>query len=359
MLRLQIKEKQQQLRKIVSDIEHLKDVLLILVTEKYQYSDEELSKHLEEAMQIPGKRKVSSLSSPKPNLGLFQGPKLFISLTFCPPEFKSYSLSCMIDSGCQLNLSRGPAIPPCYWEKPADHGSEIEGTSVSLTGRVEYFPLQITNIPEVLSLYRLDSIKEDCILGSEFLLRVIPFTVDKKKMLFICTLNDRLISCPLSFEANSNCKMILPGPQSKIKVAELYKMEHFIAYAEMHKEKSLDDISAKLIKDCCSESPNAFWKREKYFVNLPFYPLQKINLIKASARLMSSSEREFCAKEIKDLLEKGLIGPSKSPWTCHAFLVNKHSKIKRGKPRLVVNYKPLNSILQKVRYPFPNKASLL
>ena len=47
MLRLQIKEKQQQLRKIVSEIKHLKDILLILVTEIDQSSDEEVNKHLE------------------------------------------------------------------------------------------------------------------------------------------------------------------------------------------------------------------------------------------------------------------------------------------------------------------------
>ena len=81
--------------------------------------------------------------------------------------------------------------------------------------------------------------------------------------------------------------------------------------------------------------------------------------MKASARLMSPSEREFCAAEIKDLLTKELIEPSKSPWACRAFVVNKHSEIKRAKPRLVVNYKPLSAVLQKVRYPLPNKASLL
>ena len=81
--------------------------------------------------------------------------------------------------------------------------------------------------------------------------------------------------------------------------------------------------------------------------------------MKASTRLMSPSEREFCAKEIKELLEKGLIEPSKSSWACRAFVVNKHSEMKRGKPRLVVNYNPLNAILQKVRYPLPDKASLL
>ena len=106
----------------------------------------------------------------------------------------------MIDSGCQLNLSKGSTIPLFYWEKSADHGSAIEGTPVSLTGKVENFPIQISDKFEVLSLYRLDSIKEDYILGSEFLLRGSPFSVDKLKMLFSCTVNNLLVMCPLSFE---------------------------------------------------------------------------------------------------------------------------------------------------------------
>ena len=40
-------------------------------------------------------------------------------------------------------------------------------------------------------------------------------------------------------------------------------------------------------------------------------------------------------------------------------MVNKHSEIKRGKPRLVVNFKPLNKILEPVHYPLPDKSSLL
>ena len=156
----------------------------------------------------------------------------------------------MIDSGCQLNIAIGSAIPLYYWEKLADHGSTIEGTLVSLTSKVEYFPIQISNKSKFLPLYRLDSIKEDCILGSEFLLRVSPFSVDKTKMLFSCTVNNQLVTCPLSFESKIKFKVVVSEPVTKPKVAKLYKMERCIAYAEMHKEKSLADISAKLIKDC-------------------------------------------------------------------------------------------------------------
>ena len=74
---------------------------------------------------------------------------------------------------------------------------------------------------------------------------------------------------------------------------------------------------------------------------------------------MSPSEREFCANEIKELLDKGLIEPSKIPWACRAIVVNKHSEIKRGKPSLVLNFKPLNKILEPIHYPLLDKSSLL
>jgi hypothetical protein len=37
------------------------------------------------------------------------------------------------------------------------------------------------------------------------------------------------------------------------------------------------------------------------------------------------------------------------------FYVNKHSEQKRGKPRMVINYKALNEALMPIRYPLPNK----
>ncbi|RZB70799.1 hypothetical protein D0Y65_035662 [Glycine soja] len=64
---------------------------------------------------------------------------------------------------------------------------------------------------------------------------------------------------------------------------------------------------------------------------------------------MNEELLQYCQKEIKDLLDKGLIRKSKSPWSCAAFYVNKQSEIERGTPRLVINYKPLNQALQWIR----------
>ena len=65
---------------------------------------------------------------------------------------------------------------------------------------------------------------------------------------------------------------------------------------------------------------------------------------KARPIQMNPELLEYCKKEINDLLNKKLIRPSHSPWSCAAFYVQKVSEIERGTPRLVINYKPLNKV---------------
>ena len=74
---------------------------------------------------------------------------------------------------------------------------------------------------------------------------------------------------------------------------------------------------------------------------------------------MSQELMEFCKAEIEDLLSKEIIRKSKSPWSCPAFYVQKNAEIEKGIPRLVINYKPLNKVLEWVRYPIPNKRDLI
>ena len=58
-------------------------------------------------------------SSPPPRniqLSMLTGPKMYISVQFMPCEYKPYTLSCFVDSGCQVNLAKGSTIPHFYWE---------------------------------------------------------------------------------------------------------------------------------------------------------------------------------------------------------------------------------------------------
>ena len=74
---------------------------------------------------------------------------------------------------------------------------------------------------------------------------------------------------------------------------------------------------------------------------------------------MNHELMDVCKAEIEDLLRKGIIRNSRSPWSCPTFYVQKNAEIKRGVPRLVINYKPLKKILEWVRYPIPNKKDLI
>lgn len=94
---------------------------------------------------------------------------------------------------------------------------------------------------------------------------------------------------------------------------------------------------------------------------MPYKPEFKESQIPTKARpiAMSQIHLEICKKEIEELLQKGLIRPSKIPWSCSAFYVENAAELERGVPRLVINYKPLNKTLRWIRYPIPNKMDLL
>ena len=68
---------------------------------------------------------------------------------------------------------------------------------------------------------------------------------------------------------------------------------------------------------------------------------------------------EYCKQKIDSLIKKKLIRPTKSPQSCAAFCIQNATELERGAPRLVINYKPLNKVLQWIRYPIHNKQDLL
>ena len=91
----------------------MKNAVKVIQTKCDQSSDEDLSKHYESALILESTREESlEPESPQnPSLSMLSGPKVYIPVQFHPCEYKPYFLSCMIDSGCQVNLARGSALP--------------------------------------------------------------------------------------------------------------------------------------------------------------------------------------------------------------------------------------------------------
>jgi len=64
-------------------------------------------------------------------------------------------------------------------------------------------------------------------------------------------------------------------------------------------------------------------------------------------------------QECKDLLDKDLIRSSSSPHSALTFYVENHNKIKRGKRRMMINYKKLNLATVGDSYKLPRKDFIL
>jgi hypothetical protein len=65
---------------------------------------------------------------------------------------------------------------------------------------------------------------------------------------------------------------------------------------------------------------------------------------------MSPNELAELKKQLQDLLKKGLIRPSSSKWGCPALFVKKR---KDNSLRMCVDYRPLNAVTIKNKYPLP------
>ncbi|GKF06924.1 putative reverse transcriptase domain-containing protein, partial [Tanacetum coccineum] len=113
-------------------------------------------------------------------------------------------------------------------------------------------------------------------------------------------------------------------------------------------EKRLEDVP--VIRDFPEVFPD----------DLPGLPLSrqvefKIDLVlgvapvaRAPYRLAPSELKEL-SEQLKELLEKGFIRPSSSPWGAPVLFVKK----KDGSFRMCIDYRELNKLTVKIRYPLP------
>ena len=75
--------------------------------------------------------------------------------------------------------------------------------------------------------------------------------------------------------------------------------------------------------------------------------------------IYSHEDIEVFKIQINELMQMNVLRESKSPHSSPTFMVRKHSEIKRGKTRIVINYKEMNKNTKFDGYYIPNKKILI
>ena len=291
-------------------------------------------------------------------------PKWFTKVKIVVSHDYHFTVIAMIDSGAVMNCIQERLIPSKYFEKSTKRLVSANGSQMRIKYKLNNAHVCHGNIcfkiPSVLVKNMIDKV----ILGLPFINALYPFLVE----------HDGITTDPfglkVKFKFSSKFEIDTDDAINLIhaKVKNLNFLKQEARYKKIAKQISdkllqskIDNFQKILIDDVCSDVPNAFWHRKKHIVDLPYVKDFDEKNIPSKARpiQMNAENVEFCEKEIRDLLEKKLIRSSKSPWSCSAFYVQKNAEIERGTPRLVINYKPLNKVLEWIRYPIPNKNDLI
>ena len=180
------------------------------------------------------------------------------------------------------------------------------------------------------------------ILGNPFMCLLYPFIIDSEgitthpfgqpiKFRFLRSPEPRDISSLQEVSVSKTLNLIQAKTQHlKYLGAELSHKRVNEQLACKSYQSDIRKFEEKLKQEVCSDLPTAFWHRKRHEVALPYdKDFQEKNIpTKARPIQMSQELMDTCKAEIEDLLKKGIIRNSRSPWSCPPFMSRKTLRLR-------------------------------
>ena len=167
--------------------------------------------------------------------------------------------------------------------------------------------------------------------------------------------------CECEKEGQCNLKNIIHEEEfekeeyENIYLIDLVHMRNSITYFMINiKVEQIQNLVDRLEKlEIIGENVLKYWEKDKVECILK---IKNLDYKKKTAKIEATEkDRENYKTQINDLLKLDVIRRSDSPHRLASFLVNKHSEQKRGKSRMVINYKRLNDNIEDGGYDIPTK----
>ena len=249
----------------------------------------------------------------------------------------------LIDAGSEITIFKSFLLKE--WEKTKISIKCVTGNKEKITKQKENVEIMIQNkIVKIGKVHQYNNIECDIILGNDFLQQ---FSIYQQTIytIILKTPCDHWIRVPRilkPFRINYNQK-VRKWRTEKINTSITYKI-------------TVQDTCKKL-KENFSNNPLKYWEKTKIYCKLKMIDPDKV--IRIQPMIYSQEGIEDFKIQINELIQMNLIRGSKSPHSSPAFMVRKQSKIKRGKVRMVINYKEVNKNTKFDEYYIPNKKILI
>ncbi|KAG5580005.1 hypothetical protein H5410_050632 [Solanum commersonii] len=219
----------------------------------------------------------------------------------------------MIDSGTDVSCIQEGLVPTKYFEKTTHMVKSTSGHALDIK-----YKLSNTRTPFINAIYPFTNINAK------------GFSATYKRQ----DISYTFITEPISRDINALIEM----KQKHVDYLqlEIFSMNIFDTLKSAKVQEKIKLISEKMAIDICADHPSVFWNQKKHIVTLPYEDdfFEENIPTKSRPCQMNTELFELYKKEIDNLLQKDLIKPSKSPWSCTAFYVNNAAEKERGVPRL-------------------------
>ena len=258
----------------------------------------------------------------------------------------------LFDNGAEINYLSQRLVKELNLstKESSQSATFANGTSAPLQETVDPVSLSLGAYKEPLQFAVCQLSSYDVILGKQWLARLDPLISHRTNQISF-KYNNQDIVIDASLEKHKS--LVSPSTFSK-QIRRGMKAFALILNPQEKSDEASEPIHPK-VKDIIEEFKDVF--PDELPKGLP--PSRshdfKIELtpgaepIKKGLYRLSTKETEELKSQIQDLLEKGFIQPSSSPWGAPILFVNKND----GGFRLCVDYRALNKVTIKNSYPLP------
>ena len=260
----------------------------------------------------------------------------------------------MIDTGAEANICKYNCLPEDKWEKLKTPivVTRFNNEGSMITYKAKNIKIQIWDkILTTEEIYNFELTTKDMLLGMPFLEKLYPHIITKTHWWFTTPCKQKIGAKRVNNKKRKTTEWIKGSEKITQKLENIKEEDPKIELIIF----SIDKV--KIIQDklelLYSEDPLQGWEKHKTKVKIELIDNNSI-ITQKPLKYNFNDLTEFKI-HINELLEKGYIQESNSKHTSPAFIVNKHSEQKRGKSRMVIDYRNLNAKTKTYNYPIPNK----